>query len=131
LPITWGWGLGDRVRVLVAEDCQDTALTYATFLKLAGYEVRVVCDGRAAVEAAVAERPDVAVVDIGLPVMTGLEVAEAIRQQPDLQGVRLIAVTGYGQRDDVRRGQEAGFDHYLVKPVDPADLLPLLTSKTA
>ena len=118
--------MSDRVRVLVAEDSKDMALTYATFLKLAGYEVHLVDDGRAAVEAAVADRPHVAVLDIGLPGMTGFEVAEAIRRQPDLQGVRLIAVTGYGQEQDVRRGREAGFDHYLIKPVDPLELLRLL-----
>lgn len=118
--------MSDRVRVLVAEDSKDMALTYAAFLKLAGYQVRLVDDGRAAVEAAVADRPHVAVLDIGLPGMSGFEVAEAIRRQPDLQGVRLIAVTGYGQEHDVRRGREAGFDHYLIKPVDPLELLRLL-----
>jgi len=121
--------VGERVRVLVAEDSHDLAQAYATFLRLAGYDVCVVKDGRAAVLAAVAEHPDVALLDIGLPGMDGYQVAEAIRRQPDLVGVRLIAVTGYGQEEDRCRGHEAGFDHYLVKPVEPLDLLPLLTPR--
>ena len=122
--------MGKRLRVLVAEDCRDTALTYATLLQLVGHEVRLVHDGPAAVQAAITDRPDVALLDIGLPGMDGYEVAEAIRRQPHLLAVRLIAVTGYGQPSDVDRGYQAGFDHYLVKPVEPATLLTLLANGT-
>ena len=71
-------------------------------------------------------RPDVMLLDIGLPKLSGYEVARRIRQQPWGQGIVLIALTGWGQEADRQRSQEAGFDHHLVKPVAPSDLLHLL-----
>jgi len=113
----------DRVRVLVAEDCPDTAASQALLLELAGYEVRLAHDGPAALREAAGFRPDAVLLDIGLPGIDGYRVAEQIRGQGAFAGVRLIAVTGYGQAQDIRRGAEVGFDHYLVKPAEPEELL--------
>jgi len=115
------------VRVLVVEDNVDAAETLADLLRLWGYEVGVVYDGQAAVETAPGFRPDAVLLDIGLPRMNGYEVARWLRRQPDLGGVLLIAVTGYGQASDRARGHEAGFDHHLVKPVDIELLRRLLS----
>jgi CheY-like chemotaxis protein len=81
-------------------------------------------------EVAVAFRPQIVLMDIGLPGMDGYEVARRLRQHPDLKGVRLIALTGYGRESDLQRSQEAGFDHHLVKPVNPLKLLELLATLT-
>jgi CheY-like chemotaxis protein len=81
-------------------------------------------------EVAVAFRPQIVLMDIGLPGMDGHEVARRLRQHPDLKGVRLIALTGYGRESDLQRSQEAGFDHHLVKPVNPLKLLELLATLT-
>jgi DNA-binding response OmpR family regulator len=114
------------VRVLVVEDNVDAAETLADLLRIWGYEVEVVHDGQAAVEAAPRFRPRAVLLDIGLPRMNGYEVARWLRRRPDLDGVQLIAVTGYGQESDRARGREAGFDHHLVKPVDLEVLRRLL-----
>jgi len=118
--------MAEGVRVLVAEDHPDTALSLAFMLGLEGYQVHLARDGLAAVQAAAGYRPDVAIVDIGLPGMDGYEVARRLRQEPGLGPLLLIALTGHGREEDIRRGREAGFDHYLVKPVEPAELLKLL-----
>jgi signal transduction histidine kinase/DNA-binding response OmpR family regulator len=109
-------------RVLLVEDNPDGAETLSTLLRLAGHEVRVASDGPAAVAAAAEYRPDVAVVDIGLPGMDGYEVARRLRADPATRRAVLVAATGYGRDDDRRRAAEAGFDHHMVKPVDPAAL---------
>ena len=84
-------------------------------------------DGPAALELARQHRPDVVLLDIGLPVMDGYEVARRCREEPGLRGMILVAMTGYGQDSDRRRSQEAGFDAHLVKPVNLQDLVLLLT----
>ena len=91
-----------------------------------GNETRTAYDGLEAVEAAEAFRPDVVLLDIGLPKLNGYEACRRIREQPWGKGVTIVAVTGWGQEEDRRRSQEAGFDHHLVKPVDPADIMGLL-----
>jgi PAS domain S-box-containing protein len=111
-----------RRRVLVVEDNVDAAESVATLLRLFGHEVRTVYDGPSALEAARAFRPEVVVLDIGLPGMNGYEVARRLRAEPELQPVRIVALTGYGQSEDRRRAQEAGFDQHMTKPVDPAAL---------
>ena len=106
------------LRVLVVDDNVDTAETLTMLLKESGYDVRTAHDGPTALEAALDYRPNVMLLDIGLPGLDGFEVAKRMRQQPILQKVVLVAMTGYGQDADRQRSQEAGFDHHLVKPVD-------------
>lgn len=97
-------------------------------LEVAGHQVDVAEDGVGGVERARAMRPDIALIDIGLPGLDGYEVAQPIRR--DLGGaIRLIALTGYGQPEDRRRGAEAGFDTYLVKPVFADQLARALTNQ--
>ncbi len=114
------------LRVLVVDDNRDAAASLGMVLRIAGHDVRTADDGLEAVGAAGEFRPDVAVLDIGLPRLNGYDAARRIRQQPWGAGVVLIAATGWGQEDDRRRSREAGFDHHMVKPVDPAALLELL-----
>jgi CheY-like chemotaxis protein len=93
-----------------------------------GYQVRMAYDGFSALETALEYRPDVMLLDIGLPEMDGYAVAQRVRQDPALQKVVLVAITGYGLDSDRQRSQEAGFDHHLVKPVDFDVLLELLAT---
>jgi len=109
-------------RVLVIDDSRDGADSLAEVLRVLGYEVRVAYDGPAGLAEATQFRPDAVVCDIGMPGMSGLEVARRLRADPSLRAVRLVAATGWGQDDDRRRSREAGFDHHLTKPIDPADL---------
>ena len=97
-------------------------------LQESGHEVRTAYDGPAALEAALDYRPNVVLLDIGLPGLNGFEVAKRLRQQPALQNVVLVAMTGYGQESDRQRSQEAGFDHHLVKPVDFGKVLQILAT---
>jgi CheY-like chemotaxis protein len=113
-------------RVLVVEDNVDAAETLADLLRIWGYEVETVHDGRAAIAAAPRFRPRIVLLDIGLPYMNGYEVAGWLRRRPDLGELLIVAVTGYGQESDRARGREAGFDHHLVKPVDLDALRRLL-----
>jgi PAS domain S-box-containing protein len=113
-------------RILVVDDNVDSAVTLARLLRRVGHEVEVAHDGPAALEAAARFRPGVMLVDLGMPGMSGLEVARLVRERPDLAGTRLLAVTGWGQPEDRLRTRQAGFDHHLVKPVDLAALQSLL-----
>jgi signal transduction histidine kinase/DNA-binding response OmpR family regulator len=106
-------------RVLVVDDNTDAAESIAVYLRLEGHEVRTVCDGAQAVAIAQVFAPQVAVVDIGLPGMNGYEVARRLRHQEAEPPALLIALTGYGQKEDRTRSQEAGFHHHFVKPADP------------
>jgi PAS domain S-box-containing protein len=115
-------------RVLVAEDNRDAAQSLDRLLRMWGHEVRTVADGVAALEVARAYRPDVVLLDLGLPELDGYEVARRLRREPGLGGVLLVALTGYGQEEDQRRTREAGFDHHLVKPADPELLHHVLAS---
>ena len=105
-------------RVLIVDDNRDAADSLAVLLKLAGHEVRVAYDGPSALAEAPNFRPDVVLLDIGLPRMDGCEVARRLRQQPGMENVLLVALTGFGQEQDRRRSHEAGFNAHCVKPVD-------------
>ena len=118
-------------RLLVVDDNQDAANSLAVLLRLQGHEVRVAHDGVSALEAASELRPTVVLLDLGMPGMDGYEVARRIRQTAGLQKTVLAALTGWGQREDRRRTAKAGFDHHLVKPVDPQALESLLAGLPA
>jgi CheY-like chemotaxis protein len=115
-------------RVLVVDDNVASAQSLALVLKLEGHQVRVAHDGGAALESVRSFRPEVVLMDIGLPGLDGYEVARSIRRDADLKAsIRLlVAVTGYAEDEARRRSREAGFEHHLVKPVDPDEVLGLL-----
>ncbi len=115
-------------RVLVVDDNRDAAESLAMVLKLLGADVHVVYNGRDALEALTAYRPAVVLLDIGMPNMDGHELARQIRQRPEFQDVTLIALTGWGQEEDRRLSQSAGFNYHLVKPADAGALQTLLMS---
>jgi CheY-like chemotaxis protein/two-component sensor histidine kinase len=106
------------LRVLVVDDNVDAATALEMLVEESGHRVWKAHTAQAALAAALDYRPDVMLLDIGLPELDGFEVAKRIRQQPVLHNIVLVAVTGYGQETDRRRSQEAGFDYHLVKPVD-------------
>ena len=113
-------------RILVVEDNPDAAESMQMMLELFGHEVRVATTGPDGVTAARSYRPDVILCDLGLPGLSGFEVARILRDDPALAGITLVAVSGYGEKEDHRKALEAGFDKALVKPVDPGVLRELL-----
>jgi two-component system CheB/CheR fusion protein len=115
-------------RILVIDDNEDQVRSLATLLKLLGHEVQTAHDGSNAVALAETFVPDLALVDIGLPGMNGYDVARRLRQIPKLQKALLVAQTGWGQDDDRRRSELAGFDRHLVKPVEIEEIQQLLVS---
>ena len=115
-------------RVLVVDDNKDAADTMALLLKLTGYDVHTRYDGQAAVDAAESLRPQVVISDISMPGMDGYQACRLIREKPWGKTMLLIALSGYGQADDIQRSTEAGFDAHLVKPVEIAVVEALLTS---
>jgi signal transduction histidine kinase len=119
-------GAARQRRILVVDDNVDAAESLAILLRLLGHDVRVAHDGPAGLAAVEAAPPDLVFLDIGMPVMNGYEVAQRLRQRPGPDHVVLVAVTGWGQEEDRRRSREAGFDHHLVKPVEPEALRQVL-----
>lgn len=117
-----------RRRVLVVDDNEDAADSIAMILEASGLSVRCVYDGVSALSAVGSYRPDVIVLDIGLPDITGYEVANRLRAQPEFEHTPIIAVTGYGQEDDRRRALEAGINYHMTKPVDPNALQSVLVA---
>ncbi|HEX2239493.1 MAG TPA: response regulator [Gammaproteobacteria bacterium] len=115
-------------RILVADDNAAAADTLAELLSLFGNEVQVVHDGQAALKTFSAWRPDVILLDIGMPGMDGYEVARRVREQTASGKVMLIALTGWGQEKDRKLAREAGFDHHLLKPVDLQALQALMAA---
>jgi DNA-binding response OmpR family regulator len=115
-------------RILIADDNQDAAETLSMLLQMDGHDVQVVHDGRAAVSAFAAFKPEIALVDIGMPELNGYEVARLVREDAHGQAVTLIAVTGWGQERDKQRALEAGFDHHFTKPVEPHRIDKILRS---
>ncbi len=121
-----GQHLGRSLHVLVVEDNVDAGDTLSLLLRLYGYEVQVARTGPTALEMASASRPDVVLLDIGLPEMDGYQVAKHLRAKPEFKDVVICALTGYTPSEaDCQRQQETGFDHYYVKPVEMAKLLEL------
>lgn len=120
-----------ELRVLIADDNQDACATLASLLELMGYSVRQAHDGQAAVDAAADFDPQVVLLDIGMPRLNGYEACRKIRDQAGGAARTIVACTGWGQADDRRRSDEAGFDQHLVKPVDPTVLFELLAAVAA
>jgi DNA-binding response OmpR family regulator len=116
-----GVDAGPARRVLVADDNTDAALMLAATLRLAAHDVRTAHDGVTAWQIAQGFRPDVAILDIGMPGMDGYQLALRLREQFGT-AIRLLALTGWGQEMDRQRAREAGFDRHLTKPVDVSEL---------
>lgn len=119
---------GSRLRVLIVDDNADAARSLGMLMEIRGHETRLCFDGQAGLMEAEQFLPEVILLDIGLPGLDGLEVARRLRAMNLSPRPLLIALTGYGQAEDVRRSKEAGFDHHLVKPADPQALTDLLAS---
>jgi two-component system CheB/CheR fusion protein len=116
-----------RRRILVVDDYPSSAESLMKMLQLGGHEVRIARDGPSAVEEVRFRPPEIVLLDIGLPGMDGYGVAQSIRELPDMEGLILIALSGYGQEEDRRRSREAGFNYHLTKPVDIAALFQLIS----
>jgi CheY-like chemotaxis protein len=112
-------------RILVVDDSIDSAETLGELLRIWGHDVRLAHDGPGAVDAAREYLPEVILLDIGLPGMDGFAVATQLRKE-NLGGRLLVALTGYGEQQDRQRTHDVGFDHHLVKPIDPDTLQKLL-----
>jgi len=111
---------------VIVDDNQDAATSLKMVLEVVGYEVAVAHSGPAGLDLARQQRPDVVLLDIGLPGIDGYEVVRRLRREPELAQTVVVAVSGYGSEGDKQRAREAGFDRHLVKPVDPEELLALL-----
>ena len=118
------------LRVLVVDDNDDVAEMTAEMLRMYGHEALTAADGPAALATAASERPDVVLLDLGLPGMHGFEVAETLRARSTGEAPLVIAVSGYNRPEDRERSRLAGCAHHLVKPVDFDRLLALLASQT-
>jgi signal transduction histidine kinase len=118
--------LATTCRILIVDDNRDSAESLATLLQMLGHDVRAAYDGEAGLRLAKQFSPDIVLLDIGLPRLSGLEAAQRIRHDLGLRDTLLIAMTGYGQEEDKRRSREAGFNAHLVKPVDFGELQKLL-----
>src|SRR5262249_11514831 len=125
-PVTRQVARARQRRILAVDDNRDAADSLTLMLRIMGHETRTAYDGLEAVQAAAIFKPEVILLDIGLPKMNGYEAARHIRQQPWGKDVVLLAITGWGQEEDKRRALEAGFDHHLTKPVEGAALERLL-----
>jgi CheY-like chemotaxis protein/anti-sigma regulatory factor (Ser/Thr protein kinase) len=119
---------GPGRRVLVVDDQPDSSESLALLLRLRGHEVRTASDGSSALEEFARYRPEVVFLDLGLPGMSGYEVARRLRTMPEARDVRLVALTGYGTEADREKTRAAGFDVHLAKPVDPQAVETLLVS---
>jgi len=113
-------------RILVVDDNLDAALSLSRLIALLGHDVNVARDGNSALFIARSMRPDFVLLDIGLPGSDGFQVAEALRREPGLGTLKIIAVTGRGEEEDRERSQQAGIDYYLLKPIDVPFLESLL-----
>jgi CheY-like chemotaxis protein/two-component sensor histidine kinase len=122
---------GPARRILVVDDSRDGADSLSMLLRLMGNEVRTANDGIEALEAAEAFRPEVILMDVGMPRLNGLDATRRLREEPWGRGVTIIALTGWGQEGDKERSREAGCDGHLVKPFDLADLDRLLSELTS
>ena len=118
-----------RRRVLIVDDNVDAADSVALILKAAGYDVRCVYDGPSVLNVAKVYRPDIVVLDIGLPGKDGYEVARELRAHAEFRETPIVAVTGYGQESDRRRSQQVGINLHLTKPVDPVLLQQFVSGR--
>ena len=116
----------DKYRILLVDDNEDASVSMAELLQLCGYEVRTAANGAEALRLAAEFEPQLVLSDIGLPGMNGYELAQALRQEAGGRRIALAAVTGYGQSGDRARAAEAGFDHFLVKPLAADALLKFI-----
>jgi CheY-like chemotaxis protein len=121
---------GSPLRILVVDDNEDGANSLGQMLQMMGNEVRVAHDGLAAIEAAEACRPQVILLDIGMPKLDGYDACRRIRNEAWGKNTVLIALTGWGQDEDRRRTREAGFDYHLVKPVESSTLVKVFADVT-
>jgi PAS domain S-box-containing protein len=121
---------GRKRSILVVDDNVDTAASMAMLLRMGGHDVEIEHDGPQALRRVSEHVPDIMLLDIGLPSMSGYDVASELRSRPELKRMRIFAMTGYGQEEDRRRSLASGFDGHLVKPVLPADLLGILEEPT-
>ncbi|HKX41180.1 MAG TPA: response regulator [Burkholderiaceae bacterium] len=110
-------------RILIVDDNRDAAQSIATFFEMSGHHIRIAADGVQALDAAADFAPDVVVLDIGLPALDGYEVAVRLRRMPATRDALILALTGYGQKEDQSHAEAAGFDRHFVKPADPVALL--------
>ncbi|MGH9160955.1 MAG: response regulator [Vicinamibacteraceae bacterium] len=117
---------GAPLRILVVDDDRDSAEMLVAFLSSMGYELRAAHDGPAALAAFSAFRPDLVLLDIGLPRSNGYDIARTIRHESRGKRPVIVAITGWGQDEDKRTSADAGFDHHMVKPVDLAVLVKLI-----
>ena len=116
----------EKLKVLIADDNQDAAITMGWILEAKGCEVEVVEDGPAALEAVQTFTPDLVLLDIGMPGMNGYDLCIALRQNASLKHAIFVAQTGWGQPSHIQRSKESGFHHHLVKPLDLKDLEPIV-----
>ena len=119
-------GPGVQRRLLIADDLEDSAESLATLFRMMGHEAWTAHDGEVAVQAAASHRPEIILLDLGMPKVDGYEACRRIRGQPWGRRLMIIALTGWGQEEDRRRTRLAGFDAHLVKPVDPTALMRLV-----
>jgi len=117
---------GPSRRVLVVDDNVDAAELLGAFIERAGHQPSIASCAREALAVASELRPEVALIDIGLPDMNGYDLVRSLRALPGLEACRYVAVTGHKSQSAIARGISAGFEAYLTKPVEPADLLPLI-----
>lgn len=122
---------GEACRVLVVDDNVDSAQSMSLLLGLEGYEVDCAYDGEQALSRAEAFRPEVVLLDLGLPRFSGYEVARRLRAEPSGASMLLVAVSGYGRERDRQAAREAGFDLHLTKPADPDEVLRVLSQRRA
>jgi CheY-like chemotaxis protein len=115
-------------RILIADDNRDAAITLALLLELQGHETQTAYDGVEALQIAETFRPDIAVLDIGMPKLNGYDVCQQLREHPWGRSMTMVALTGWGQSQDKQRAREAGFDLHLVKPVNPDMLAEVLSA---
>jgi len=120
--------MAGKCRILVVDDLKNNADSLAMLLKIAGHDVETAYDGASGISAAERFRPDVVLLDLGMPKITGYDVCRQIRNQPWGESMCLVALSGWGQEEDRLRTRAAGFDHHLIKPVDPESLDKLLAS---
>jgi len=123
--------LKTRRRILVVDDNRDAAQMLALLLKMGGDETHTAHDGEEALERAAAIRPEIIILDIGLPKLNGYEVCRSIREQPWGQPITMVAVTGWAREEDRQKSQEAGFNGHLIKPVDHRVLTKLVADLQA